>query len=235
MCAKCSVWPASWKSARQSSAPPIGWITSTTRVRHLDRRAERARALLSAAARRRAGRSPARRGRCRGRRASPRARAASCRPGTPGPTRGARNRRAHVPALRLVERRRRPARGRACRPRSSYSCSVESRNARHCVGELVEPEAEARGRARRSSARRAARPPSRSTCDAPRAWSGFRCSSVSSFRALARAARACRGRARSPSSGGASGSGIVSPSTVASSVASSSASFSACSRVSLPR
>ena len=31
MCAKCSVWPASWKSARQSSTPPIGWITSTTR------------------------------------------------------------------------------------------------------------------------------------------------------------------------------------------------------------
>ena len=31
MCAKCSVWPASWKSARQSSGPPIGWITSMTR------------------------------------------------------------------------------------------------------------------------------------------------------------------------------------------------------------
>ena len=25
------MWPASWKSARQSSTPPIGWITSTTR------------------------------------------------------------------------------------------------------------------------------------------------------------------------------------------------------------
>ena len=31
MLAKCSVCPASWKSARQSSGPPIGWITSTTR------------------------------------------------------------------------------------------------------------------------------------------------------------------------------------------------------------
>src|SRR5919197_1428221 len=28
--AKCSVCPASWKSARQSSGPPIGWITSMT-------------------------------------------------------------------------------------------------------------------------------------------------------------------------------------------------------------
>ncbi len=28
--AKCSVWPASWKRARQSSGPPIGWITSIT-------------------------------------------------------------------------------------------------------------------------------------------------------------------------------------------------------------
>ena len=26
------MWPASWKSARQSSTPPIGWITSTTRL-----------------------------------------------------------------------------------------------------------------------------------------------------------------------------------------------------------
>ena len=31
VCAKCSAWPASWKSARQSSGPPIGWITSMTR------------------------------------------------------------------------------------------------------------------------------------------------------------------------------------------------------------
>ena len=31
MWAKCSVWPASWKSARQSSGPPIGLITSTIR------------------------------------------------------------------------------------------------------------------------------------------------------------------------------------------------------------
>ena len=28
--AKCSVWPASWKSAYQSSGPPCGWITSIT-------------------------------------------------------------------------------------------------------------------------------------------------------------------------------------------------------------
>ena len=28
--AKCSVWPASWKSAYQSSGPPCGWITSMT-------------------------------------------------------------------------------------------------------------------------------------------------------------------------------------------------------------
>ena len=28
--AKCSVWPASWKSAHQSSGPPFGWITSIT-------------------------------------------------------------------------------------------------------------------------------------------------------------------------------------------------------------
>ena len=28
--AKCSVWPASWKSANQSSGPPWGWITSMT-------------------------------------------------------------------------------------------------------------------------------------------------------------------------------------------------------------
>ena len=31
MLPKCSACPASWKSARQSSAPPIGWIISTTR------------------------------------------------------------------------------------------------------------------------------------------------------------------------------------------------------------
>ncbi len=30
VCAKCSVCPASWKRARQSSGPPIGWITSIT-------------------------------------------------------------------------------------------------------------------------------------------------------------------------------------------------------------
>ena len=30
MLPKCSAWPASWKKARQSSAPPIGWITSIT-------------------------------------------------------------------------------------------------------------------------------------------------------------------------------------------------------------
>ena len=30
MLAKCSVCPASWKSARQSSGPPIGWMTSIT-------------------------------------------------------------------------------------------------------------------------------------------------------------------------------------------------------------
>ena len=28
--AKCSAWPASWKSALQSSGPPIGWMTSMT-------------------------------------------------------------------------------------------------------------------------------------------------------------------------------------------------------------
>ena len=46
MLAKCSAWPASWKSARQSSAPPIGWMTSMTLPGTSIGAAERARRLL---------------------------------------------------------------------------------------------------------------------------------------------------------------------------------------------
>ena len=44
--AKCSVWPASWKSARQSSGPPCGLITRMTRPGISIGDAERARVLV---------------------------------------------------------------------------------------------------------------------------------------------------------------------------------------------
>ena len=43
--AKCSVWPASWKSAYQSSGPPCGWITSIT-LSGISIGAQKARGLL---------------------------------------------------------------------------------------------------------------------------------------------------------------------------------------------
>ena len=46
VCAKCSVWPASWKSARQSSGPPCGLITRITRPGISIGHAERARRLV---------------------------------------------------------------------------------------------------------------------------------------------------------------------------------------------
>ena len=155
MCAKCSVCPASWKSARQSSAPPIGWMTSIDAARHLDRRAERARRLLRPlldveldvllraqvdpeVGERRLERRQHRVGR-----------------EAPSPTRGARKRRATSQRSRLVEpdaepRAEEPV---GARPRTAARSSRGS--SRHWSARLVEVGSRSARRGPGSSARRA--------------------------------------------------------------------------------
>ena len=160
----------------------------------------------SAAARRRDGRSPARAGRCRGRRASPRARAACGRPGSAGPSRARGRRAATSQRSRLVEPDADPRRGRAGRPISSHSVSVESSSARHCSASSSSSIAEAVVELEVARLAQLSEP--------PRAWTPARFE-VDRVQVLvgqlvahtARAARACRGRARSRSSAGASGRG----------------------------
>ena len=152
-------------------------------------------------------------------------------PGTTSPTpargRGARRRSA---APRRARRRR--ARGRACRPRPP-TCARCRRGTRG----TARPSRRAGSRSARAARGRSVAPSARTasvcTCAAS-SWSGWRCSSVSAL-------RACSSRLRLSRSGSFAivgrsiRKGISSPSTVAVSSASTRAVFSSCSRVRAPR
>ena len=141
MCAKCSACPASWKSACQSSGPPIGFITSITRC-GTSIGEQKARGLLSGrsstsrwmfSCRRRSMPSPA----------SVASRAGSiCSFGNCGSHCGARYSRAtsHARASsRPIPSRERKRRSAAC----SYSFSVASRKRPALLRRLVQRDGEA--------------------------------------------------------------------------------------------
>ena len=138
--AKCSVWPASWKSARQSSGPPCGWITSIT-LSGISIGAQKARGVL-------VGRSSTSRwtfswaSRSMPRSASVPSRAGSIRSaGNCGSQTGARNRRGT--SKRCASARPTPTRSRrSLSPQVSQSLLGRGEHAAALLRELLEPHPE---------------------------------------------------------------------------------------------
>ena len=188
MCAKCSVCPASWKSARQSSGPPCGLITRMTRS-GTSIGTQNARGDLFGRSSRSSSTFFCER------RSTPRSASVASSAGT---IRSSGNdlvpltpRKTRATSQRSISPSPSPMRLRKKRsPASSHSRSVESRKRAALVGEIVERILEAAVELCVVRLRRAAR--SRGGRPGASGCTGSLCSSVASFRARSRRSRCAR-------------------------------------------